>query len=185
MGRKTVGNDLDNAWINFSNVRIPKTALLNRFANIVNNKYEQSVAGIPAFHMIGQRLFSGRVAVAQAALEFRRSLFARARQYTDNKECWTPDGGRLLSTVPHLHSLYQENDANQANLDKFVGLCEEELSECLLSNKMPSVQLVEAIAAAKVSFLSFKKISNLSFLSLPLSIYILIRIDVKDMPDEP
>jgi acyl-CoA oxidase len=32
MGQKTVGNDLDNAWICFQNVRLPKSALLNRYA---------------------------------------------------------------------------------------------------------------------------------------------------------
>ena len=31
MGVKTVGNDLDNAWIRFTDVMLPKTALLNRY----------------------------------------------------------------------------------------------------------------------------------------------------------
>jgi hypothetical protein len=30
MGRKTIGNDLDNAWIKFDQVKLPKNALLNR-----------------------------------------------------------------------------------------------------------------------------------------------------------
>ena len=34
MGPKTVGNDLDNAWIHFDNVKLPKSAMLNRFAEI-------------------------------------------------------------------------------------------------------------------------------------------------------
>jgi acyl-CoA oxidase len=63
MGQKTVGNDLDNAWIMFTNVRLPKTSLLNRYADInaSTSRYEQKVKGLPAFHMIGQRLFSGRL----------------------------------------------------------------------------------------------------------------------------
>ena len=32
--------------------------------------------------MIGQRLFTGRVAVAQAALEFRKRIFEMTKQYT-------------------------------------------------------------------------------------------------------
>ena len=59
MGRKTVGNDLDNAWIAFDSVRLPRSALLNRYADIEDGKYVQKVKGIPVFHMIGQRLFSG------------------------------------------------------------------------------------------------------------------------------
>jgi hypothetical protein len=57
MGRKTVGNDLDNAWISFDNVIIPKSALLNKYADINcdgnTSEYVQKVKGLPAFHMIG------------------------------------------------------------------------------------------------------------------------------------
>ncbi len=88
MGRKTVGNDLDNAAINFENVRIPKSGLLSRYADIVDNKYVQTVKGIRSMDMIGQRLFSGRVAVAWAALTFRKKLFEMTKKYTDNKKCW-------------------------------------------------------------------------------------------------
>lgn len=52
----------------------------------------QKVKGMPVFHMIGQRLFTGRVAVAQAALEFRRGLFEMTKKYTDAKPCWSPSG---------------------------------------------------------------------------------------------
>jgi len=79
MGRKTVGNDLDNAWIAFDNIALPKSALLNKYADIEGGEYVQRVKGLPVFHMIGQRLFTGRVAVAQAALAFRRKLFESTR----------------------------------------------------------------------------------------------------------
>ena len=46
-------------------VRLPKDSLLNRYADIVDGVYTQKVKGLPVFHMIGQRLFTGRVAVAQ------------------------------------------------------------------------------------------------------------------------
>jgi len=150
MGKKTVGNDLDNAWISFNNVKAPKSALLNRYADIENNKYVQKVQRVPIFHMIGQRLFTGRVAVAQAALEFRRALFAMTRKYTDNRECWVPTGTRPLSAVPQLKALYEENEANQRLVDGFVGRCEAELCACLKAGKMPPVGLTDAIAVCKV-----------------------------------
>lgn len=37
MGRKTIGNDLDNASIYFDHVELPKSALLNRFCKIDEN----------------------------------------------------------------------------------------------------------------------------------------------------
>lgn len=152
MGAKTVGNDLDNAWIKFDNVRLPKTAMLNRYADIDENtsEYIQKVKGLPAFHMIGQRLFSGRVAVAQAALAFRRELFRTTREYTDNKKCWSPRGETFLSSIPQLDALYQEAEENDRLLQEFVYACELDLSASLRNDTAPSLSLVEAIAVAKV-----------------------------------
>jgi acyl-CoA oxidase len=152
MGPKTVGNDLDNASIAFDNVVIPKSALLSRFADIdENNEYVQKIEGLPVFHMIGQRLFTGRVAVAQAAMAFRHGLFDKTKAFADNKKCWAPKGGELmLSGIPQLKALFQEAEEDAAKLDAFVGECERRLCECLRKDKLPSIDLVEAIACAKV-----------------------------------
>jgi acyl-CoA oxidase len=150
MGKKTVGNDLDNAAIGFDNVKLRKEALLNRFADIDGEEYVQKVQGMPVFHMIGQRLFTGRVAVAQAALEFRRGLFEMTKKYTDKKPCWAPTGEPVLSHIPQLKAIFAENERKLNFLDSFVGKCEAELSANLKANKLPSIQLVEAIAVAKV-----------------------------------
>lgn len=155
MGQKTVGNDLDNAWISFDNVRLPRSGLLNRYADVEEGAdgqvtYVQRVKGMPVFHMIGQRLFTGRVAVAQAALAFRREIFKSTKEYTDKKMCWSPDGEVPLSSIPQLSSLYEEADCTAATVENFVQACENELSGCLRQNKAPSLRLVEAIAVAKV-----------------------------------
>ncbi|CAE7559238.1 POX5 [Symbiodinium microadriaticum] len=155
MGHKTVGNDLDNAWICFQNVRLPKQALLNRYADVEESvdgevKYVQKIKGIPVFHMIGQRLFTGRVAVAQAALAFRREIYNSTKAYTDAKLCWSPDGNVSLTTIPQISSLYAEANDRASYIEKFVQACEDDLSECLRLNSVPSLALVEAIAVAKV-----------------------------------
>ena len=163
MGKKTVGNDLDNAWIAFDNVVVPKAALLNRYADVEGEEYVQKVEGVPVFHMIGQRLFTGRVAVAQAALEFRRSVFAQTQRFTDLKDCWCPTGTRTLSSMPQLSTLYTANEASLKRLDAFVRKCEAELSVCLKGGTMPALGLVEAIAVAKVVCVedSIKAVHNL------------------------
>jgi acyl-CoA oxidase len=38
MGRKTTGNDLDNAWVRFDSLRVPKSALLNRYGDVINGE---------------------------------------------------------------------------------------------------------------------------------------------------
>ena len=151
MGLKTVGNDLDNASIAFTNVQIPKSALLSRFADIDDSgKYVQKIEGLPVFHMIGQRLFTGRVAVAQAAMAFRHGLFDKTMTFADNKQCWAPKGKLMLSGIPQLKALFQEAEEEAAVLDAFVGECERRLCDCLRNDKLPSLDLVEAIACAKV-----------------------------------
>lgn len=151
MGKKTVGNDLDNAWISFNKLSIPKTSLLSRFGDIdENNTYQQKVKGMPVFHMIGQRLFTGRVAVAQAALEFRRKLFATTKSYTDNKQVWSPSTPLSLSSIPQLHALYEEEKRLFEITNKFLHKCEVGLCNALRTNAIPSVELVQAIAVGKV-----------------------------------
>jgi len=152
MGIKTVGNDLDNAAIAFDNVTLPKAALLSRFADITSDgTYVQKVKGLPVFHMIGQRLFTGRVAVAQAAMAFRHGLFERTKAFSDQKQCWAPHGKQVwLSDIPHIRSLYDQAQQEASDLDAFVGECERQLCECLRTDQLPSMDLVEAIACAKV-----------------------------------
>jgi len=150
MGKKTIGNDLDNAWIAFDNVKLPKSALLSRFCDIEGDKYVQRVKDLPVFHMIGQRLFTGRVAVAQAALEFRRRIFQITKEMTDARQCWSPSGNVQLSSLPQVRVLYEEEASLYQRTQAFVSKCEAELTTSLLTSKLPSVALVEAIAVAKV-----------------------------------
>eukprot|EP00439_Symbiodinium_sp_Y106_P069494 s1443_g11.t5 len=153
MGRKTVGNDLDNAWIAFHGARIPHSALLNRYGDVQpgnGGTYISKAKGLTNMGMIGQRLFSGRVAVAWAALTFTRKLYEMTRQYSDRKKCWAPKGTSNLTSVPQLNHLYARADSNLAQLESFVGECERQLNDCLRKDEIPSVALQEAIACAKI-----------------------------------
>lgn len=156
MGRKTVGNDLDNVAVSFENVAVPRSALLGRYACVDDaGLYSATKDGahVSAFAMVGQRLFTGRVAVAQAALAFSRGVFAETKVYSDAKPIWgTSSSGEaeVLSSVPQLRSLYTEAERRFTALDAFVAACEDELAEVLLANDTPDAALVEAIACAKV-----------------------------------
>ena len=106
---------------------------------------------------IGQRLFTGRVAVAQGAHEFRERLFRRTREATDAKPCWVPgDAGthrrtsRSLSDVPQLRSLYVEEARRSASTRAFLEAVEAALCASLAARRRPERALVEAVAAAKV-----------------------------------
>ena len=152
MGVKTVGNDLDNAWLSFDKVVLPHDALLSKYAEVdeASGEYNMKVKGVRPFDMIGQRLYTGRVAVAQAALEYRRELFRRTKEYSDNKSTFAFKGSPVLSDIPQLTAIYKENEEKQASLDAFVNSCELALSECLKNSEPPSSKLVDAIATCKV-----------------------------------
>lgn len=152
MGRKTVGNDLDNAWINFDQVELDKSAMLSKYAQISDdNEYELLFQGVRPFDMIGQRLYTGRIAVSQAALEYRRQLFKQTKEYSDNKPLFSFSGNRVLTDIPQLKSIYEENETKMNDIDAFVKACEVRLSESIKSGSPPSTELVEAIATCKVS----------------------------------
>ena len=56
MGFKTIANDLDNARVWFDQVRMPKSALLNKFCDIdENNNYIQTTSEKMRIEVIGQR----------------------------------------------------------------------------------------------------------------------------------
>lgn len=151
MGRKTVGNDLDNAWIQFEQVELDKSAMLSKYAQVTDDsKYELLFQGVRPFDMIGQRLYTGRIAVSQAALEYRRQLFQQTKEYSDNKQIFTFSGSRVLSEIPQLKAIYVENEEKMRDIDAFVGSCEKQLSESIQNGTLPATKLVEAIATCKV-----------------------------------
>jgi alkylation response protein AidB-like acyl-CoA dehydrogenase len=152
MGRKTVANDLDNAWIKFDNVRVPASCLLDRFTGVDlnTNKFVEKVKGVPPMMQVGQRLFTGRVAVAEASLISARWLFTKVRGYTDNKKCWAPKGARPpLSMLPQLSSLFAEADDAFEYAEKYAKLCEAQLIQ-YLPDRMPSVRVMDGIAVLKI-----------------------------------
>jgi alkylation response protein AidB-like acyl-CoA dehydrogenase len=158
MGPKSVGNDLDNAWIHFDNVELPYSAMLNRFSEIDvegDGEYRLRVPGVRPFDMIAQRLFTGRIAVAQAALAYRKSLYSNTKTYADSKLCWSPGKQSeehlpSLSSIPQLTKIFSDEEDKFARISEFVSMCEDQLNHCLRMNEIPDRQLQEAIAVAKV-----------------------------------
>ena len=153
MGEKTTGLDLDNAWVRFTAFRVPHECLLNRHGGVdaATGAYIARGAGAKKpMEMIGQRLFTGRVAVAQAALVFSRTLFAKTRQYSDHKMCAMRGTTPALTDVPQLRALYDEADARFARMESFADACETELCAALASDTPPGAATTRAIAVAKI-----------------------------------
>lgn len=151
MGGKTVGNDLDNARLTFNKLKVPLGALLARYLCVTPDGTVSLPSGAKhTMEVVGQRLFTGRVAVAAAALEFAKSLLVNTKAFADNKQCWTPKGSRPLSAVPQIRAMLREGEAQLARLCNLVERVEAELCSCLRGDKIPPRKLQQAIAVAKV-----------------------------------
>ena len=152
MGRKTVGNDLDNARIVFNKVSVPLDSLLSRYIKVSDKGVVTYPFGsnIRTMDMIGQRLFTGRIAVAQAALEFTKTLFSSTKDFATKKMCWVPGGKQPLSKVPQVASLFERGEKHLHMLERFINAAEAELCECLIKRQIPSLPLQQAIAVGKV-----------------------------------
>ena len=50
---------MDNAWIRFDDVWLPKSGLLNKYADIIDDKYVQTTKEKMRIEIIGQRLLTG------------------------------------------------------------------------------------------------------------------------------
>ena len=153
MGIKTTGNDLDNAWIAFDDVRVPRSALLDAHCDVsADGTYARTTEGILPFEMIGQRLYTGRVAVAQAALAFRRQVFEVTEEYAKQKPIPDVAGrkGRVLADIPQLRALFADAAKRADALEAFVGTCEDKLAPLLKTGAVPDTDLALAIATAKV-----------------------------------
>ncbi|KAI9003497.1 acyl-CoA dehydrogenase/oxidase [Hyaloraphidium curvatum] len=151
MGIKTTGNDLDNAWVRFDGAEVPKSALLNRFADIRDDKYVQTTKERMRIEIIGGRLLTGRVAIAQASLVFARKLFESTRRFASGKQCWIPGGRVPLGRVPHIAAVLAEADKKLGRMDAYMAAVEAALSKCLVAGKIPDARLVEAIAVGKIA----------------------------------
>ena len=151
MGHKTTANDLDNARVWFDNVSLPRTAILNRFADIGDGgEYVQVGEERMRIEVIGQRLLTGRIAIAEAALVSARCLHLRTAAYAAAKVCNGLAGERSLASMPPLRAVLEESFAAFDEMEAFTAGVEGRLNECLRAGTIPEPDLVDAIAVAKI-----------------------------------
>ena len=151
MGSKTIANDLDNARVWFDKVRLPKKALLNKFADLdAQGRYVQVGEERMRIEVIGQRLLTGRQAIAEAALVSARVLHMRTEAYASQKVCNGLSGERTLESMPQMRAVLDESYAALDAMEAFTAGVEERLNECLRAGTIPGPELVDAIAIAKI-----------------------------------
>lgn len=156
MGTKTIANDLDNARVWFDSVRLPKASLLRKFADIDTTapgggSYVQVRDGERMrIEVIGQRLLTGRIAIAEAALVSARVLHMKTEEYAATKVCNGLAGETTLAQMPQLRSVLHESYVELDAMASFASSVEARLNECLSAGTIPDADLVEAIGVCKI-----------------------------------
>jgi acyl-CoA oxidase len=109
-GAKAGLNGVDNGWISFDRVRVPRTALLDRFARVgPDGTYESEITSPTRrfFTTVGT-LVGGRVSVAAAAVSAAETALAIAVRYAHRRRQFSTDGGietRLIDYRSHQRRL--------------------------------------------------------------------------------
>jgi len=151
MGTKTVANDLDNARVWFDNVKLPREALLNRFADVSDSgDYVQVGEERMRIEVIGQRLLTGRQAIAEAAVLCARVLHMKTEEYARGKVCNGIAGETTLAQMPQLRAVFEESYRQLDEITAFAAGVEERLNACLRAGTIPDADLVDAIAVCKI-----------------------------------
>jgi len=150
MGTKTVANDLDNARVWFDRVKLPKDALLNRFSDMRDNEYVQTGEERMRIEVIGQRLLTGRMAIAEAAVLCSRVLHMKTEEYAKTKVCNGIAGETTLAEMPQLKAVFDESYKQLDEISAFTAGVEERLNACLRAGTIPDADLVDAIAICKI-----------------------------------
>ncbi len=93
-GDKVGLNGVDNGTIRFTRVRVPRSALLDRFAQVApDGTYESSIPdpGRRFFTMLGT-LVSGRISIAAASVSASKTSLATALRYGSRRTQFGPAG---------------------------------------------------------------------------------------------
>jgi acyl-CoA oxidase len=163
-GRKMGLNGVDNGRLRFDGVRVPREALLNRFADVTpEGVYESSIENPHRrfFTMLGT-LVQGRVCVGGAginvALTIATRYAARRRQFAaepDAREQLLLDYGlhqrRLLPLVARTYALHFAQDVLRAQLhDVFSGIEDDPQARRLLEARAAGTKALGTWHATRV-----------------------------------
>ena len=147
-GDKMGLDGVDNGWLSFHRVRVPREALLDRFAQVDADGHYHSPIASPTrrFFTMLSALVGGRIAVGSAGVTAAKVGLTIALRYGERRRQFGPAGQgewRLLDYQRHRHRLlprlatvYALHFATQHMVRRYLGKSEEDARE------------VEALAAA-------------------------------------
>ena len=160
-GEKIGLNGVDNGLIWFNQVKVPKGALLNRFANVDENGHWSSEIESDSkrfFTMLGT-LVGGRMSIAGTAVKATQKGLAIATIYAHRRRQFGPEGApeTLLIDYPTHQRRLGAGIATTTALSFAI----QDLTELHALNKGQTTRKVEARAAALKAYATWESMSIL------------------------
>jgi acyl-CoA oxidase len=166
-GRKMGLNGVDNGRIWFDGVRVPREALLNRFADVTPEGVYESPIDSPDrrfFTMLGT-LVQGRVSVGGGAINAAKVALAIATKYADRRRQFKAGSGaqeqvlldyglhqrRLLPLLARTYALHFAQDVVRTQLHEvFSGVRDDERSRRELESRAAGTKALGTWHATRV-----------------------------------
>eukprot|EP01059_Diplonema_ambulator_P032988 TRINITY_DN6715_c0_g2_i1.p1 TRINITY_DN6715_c0_g2~~TRINITY_DN6715_c0_g2_i1.p1 ORF type:complete len:541 (+),score=113.13 TRINITY_DN6715_c0_g2_i1:72-1625(+) len=151
MGAKTAFNTLDNAVATFEDVFVPKDMLLSKFARIVDGKYVFDGEKPPSFIKIGQRLLSGRLCIADAAVGYFLHCMDRVKKYNETRMVHIGNGKKTsIAELEYVKETFEAIGAVARTNALCLKLLQNDFAEVALKGGEIPRGLQVAINAMKV-----------------------------------
>lgn len=155
MTRKTDFNGLDNAELHFDHVRLELSALLSGISSVgPDGAYSLVDPQVPfKFVSVAQRLLSGRICIAGAAVAALKRTASKVRDYSLTRNIPTAANGKTtpLADLPCMKDLQDELDASMLVFRHFTRANEESF----MQDKDISEKLVDRIASGKIEIVGY------------------------------
>lgn len=137
MGEKHTFAELDNVSIEFRNLRLPASAIMNR-------------KEIKNFYSVADRLLTGRCIAAWTALKGAKHTMDAFYQSICKKEIQLHSGHIPVCSLPHIREMFEAFERNYQEGKLLVDKNIELLCKCIETESHPSKKLVESINCAKI-----------------------------------
>lgn len=158
--RKSVMLGLDNAEITFTDFRIPRTALLNRFCSLepkgpTSKKEFEYKTNLPKgiarmLDLLIFRLLTGRIQLSEATISHAIFRLRNNWSYCQQRELWRgrKPNGKMMCEMPLIKTAYRDYGRTLAIINAFIADTREVVAESIRNDGF-TYDTVEATCMCK------------------------------------